>query len=175
MFELGPSENSLRKLASKYDYQNDEAELLSLRKPIIDRGCLTKGDLQVVGDWKSPRSAGRIRGNSEDFVEEITRFALSTRSEQPRIEVLTLLRGVAWPTASVVLHFFGKDAYPILDYRALWSVGVEVPPSRYRFEFWWSYVEFTRDLAKRVSLDMRTLDKALWQYSKDYQGQGGRT
>lgn len=33
-----------------------------------------------------------------------TRVALSTPSERLRIEVLTLLDGVGWPTASVLLH-----------------------------------------------------------------------
>ena len=122
-----------------------------------------------MGQWKSPRSAGQVRANSDRFVTEISGFALSAKNERSRIESLNTLSGVSWPTSSVILHFFHTDAYPILDFRALWSLGTTAP-SHYVFDFWWSYVEYTRDLANRAGLDMRTLDKALWQYSKERQG-----
>lgn len=85
-----------------------------------------------------------------------------------RIEALNLLDGVAWPTASVILHLFHSDPYPILDYRALWSLSLE-QPTQYNFPFWWGYVEFCRGIAESANVDMRTLDKALWQYSKENQ------
>jgi hypothetical protein len=75
---------------------------------------------------------------------------------------------VQWPTASVILHFFHRDPYPIIDFRALWTVSMEVP-GQYNFEFWWQYVVFCRDLATKSSLNMRMLDLALWQYSKENQ------
>ena len=80
-----------------------------------------------------------------------------------------LLDGVNWPTASVLLHFGARDPYPILDFRALWSLQVSVP-KQYGFEFWWAYSECCRVLAKKHKVSMRTLDRALWQYSKEKQG-----
>ena len=100
---------------------------------------------------------------------EVTRTALRTDNERLKIEILTLLTGVSWPTASVILHFCDKKPYPILDYRALWSLRVEAPP-RYDFDFWWAYTRFVRRLAKETKLSMRTIDRALWQYSKERQG-----
>jgi hypothetical protein len=85
------------------------------------------------------------------------------------VELLRLLRGVEWPTASAILHFGDAAPYPILDYRAAWSVGVSEPP-RYTLEFWLAYVDFTRGLADRSGLSIRTVDKALWQYAKERQG-----
>jgi hypothetical protein len=75
---------------------------------------------------------------------------------------------VQWPTASVILHFFHRDPYPIIDFRALWTVSMEVP-GQYNFEFWWQYVVFCSDLATKSSLNVRMLDLALWQYSKENQ------
>jgi hypothetical protein len=98
----------------------------------------------------------------------VTQTALGTRNEQLRIEVLTLLRGVSWPTASAILHFACEDPYPILDYRALWTLGVDAP-SQYDFELWWSYTECCRALARKYGVTMRALDRALWQYSKENQ------
>jgi hypothetical protein len=101
-------------------------------------------------------------------VEAVTRTAASATNERLRIEVLRLLKGVNWATASVILHFGVRDPYPILDYRALWSLGYDEPPS-YDFDFWWSYVGFTRDLAAEQSVSMRALDRSLWQFSKQNQ------
>jgi len=77
------------------------------------------------------------------------------------------MNGVSWPTASVLLHFGYFDLYPVLDFRALWSLGIDSERTEYDFEFWWQYTQFCRELAKDVGVTMRTLDRALWQYSKD--------
>ena len=81
------------------------------------------------------------------------------------MDLLRTLAGVEWPTASTLLHFCDERPYPILDYRALWSLGYAKPP-HYTMEFWLEYLEYTRGLAKRLRQDIRTVDRALWQYSK---------
>ncbi len=122
----------------------------------------------MIAKWKAPRSAGHVKKNTYKYVKEITSFAFKARDERSRIETLTILDGVSWPTASVILHLFHKEKYPILDFRALWSASISVPP-QYRFSFWWPYVEFCRGIAKRNNVDMRILDRAMWQYSKENQ------
>lgn len=154
--------------AARYQYSRQEPTVLGLRETIIKRGCMTKDDLKIVAQWKAPRSAGHVEENTEDYVKEITSFALAAKTERARIEVLTNLNGVRWPTASVILHFFHTDAYPIMDFRALWSISLDVP-TQYSFGFWWPYVEYCRTLSQKNGLDMRTLDRALWQYSKENQ------
>ena len=130
---------------------------------------LTKADFLRLARWKTPRSRRRIERNEESFVREVTRTALTTPDERLRIEVLTMLDGVDWPTASVILHFCHREPYPVLDYRAIWSLGVEKPPA-YQFPFWWDYTRACRRLAARASCSMRELDRALWQFSKERQG-----
>lgn len=76
-----------------------------------------------------------------------------------------------WPTASVLLHFGARDPYPILDFRALWSLGVKAPTS-YDFELWWEYTCCCRKLARKSGVSMRILDRALWQFSKSNQRRG---
>ncbi|HQL94014.1 MAG TPA: hypothetical protein PL005_05005, partial [Candidatus Hydrogenedentes bacterium] len=82
----------------------------------------------------------------------------------------TLLAGVSWPTASVFLHFAFPEKYPILDFRALWSLNIDPPPKQYTFPFWKEYADFCRNLSGEAGVSLRTLDKALWMYSKRYQG-----
>ena len=158
--------------ASRYEYASDDA-ILKLRPTVSRRGYLLKNELFQVARWKAPRNQNRVLRNSEDDIKEITRFALRTTSERARVESLLILFGVAWPMASVILHFFHEERYPILDFRALWSIQVEVP-SYHRFESWFGYVSYCRDLANKNGVDMRTLDKALWQYSLENQKAGSR-
>lgn len=166
-------ENQLEALAARYQYPVKDTELQSLAPRIAERGWMTMDELRKVARWKAPRSAGRMETNSEEYVKEITGFAFGATTERARIEILTTLDGVQWPTASVILHFFHREPYPITDFRTLWSVSLGVPkqdvPKQYRFRFWWTYVRFCRDLANRCGVDMRTLDRALWQYSKENQ------
>jgi hypothetical protein len=111
-------------------------------------------------------SVGR-RQQSED-VEEATRIALSATSERIRIGVLRSLSGVDWPAASVFLHFGHADPYPILDFRALEALGVERGSVTYNFELWSAYVASCRGLATRDGVTMRELDRAMWQWSADW-------
>ena len=116
----------------------------------------------VYGVW----SQKLMISDRTSYVSELTEFSFKTNSERARIESLTILDGVSWLTASVILHLYHSDPYPILDYRALWSVSLEIP-GQYTFGFWWPYVKFCRSLAISAKVDMRTLDKALWQFSKE--------
>ena len=131
-------------------------------------GHLTKDQLRLVAQWKAPRAAAHIEKNSEGYVKEVSAAAFSGDEERTRIEALTLLDGASWPTASVILHLFHKEPYPILDSRALWSASIAVP-SQYTFRFWWRYVEYCRDLAMWSGVPMRILDFALWEYSNEHQ------
>jgi len=147
----------------------DDSRIERIAAAARRRGFLLKAELVAVARWKTPRSRKRVARNPESFVNAVTGAALSTPDERLRIEVLTLLDGVDWPTASVILHFCHVDAYPVLDYRATWSLGVAKRP-RYDFPFWREYTRACRRLATRSGCSMRAVDRALWQYAKERQG-----
>ena len=160
--------NKLKYWASRYNYPISEDNLINKKSTIQKRGYLTKENLEEICKWKSPRSAGNMQSNSEEYINEITSLSFKSQDERTRIEVLTVLDGVGWPTASVILHLFHKQKYPLLDFRALWSINTEVP-NTYNFIFWWEYVQYTRLLSKKYDIDMRSIDRALWQFSKENQ------
>lgn len=167
MITFKPKVNGSRvaALASHYSFADDQGvEAIGSRTK--DRGYLTRDDFLTICRWKTRRSQSRCAANSESLIREATRFALSTPEEALRIGTLTLLRGVEYPTASVILHLCHKDRYPILDFRALESLSCDVP-AVYGFDFWWEYTQFCRQLADRWHVGMRELDRALWQYSKE--------
>jgi hypothetical protein len=154
--------------ATRFTASDDDAVPLAIGRRMRRLGFLTRPDFLRLCEWKSPRSRRQAERNERGFIRAVTATALSTPNERLRIEVLTLLRGVDWPTASVILHFGHRASYPILDVRALWSAGIAKPP-RYHFDFWWDFTRFCRRLAQQHSCTMRTLDRALWQYSKERQ------
>ena len=112
-------EDEIATIAHRYQCPISETDLMGLKGIILERGHLTKDELSKVAYWKAPRSSGHAKKNADQYVSDITRFAFATNCERARIESLTLLDGVSWPTASVILHLFHRDPYPILDFRAV--------------------------------------------------------
>jgi hypothetical protein len=76
------------------------------------------------------------------------------------------LDGVGVPTGSTLLYVAFPNDYPILDVRALESLGAK-PRSQYPLAFWLEYLKACREVAKKHGVSVRTLDKALWEYSKE--------
>ena len=157
----------LRHYQEKYDYKA-EAPLEKFRRVGPQQGYLTVSQLHEICHWKSKRRAALAKTNPASLVKELTKFAFSAKCETSRLGALTLLDGVHFPTASVILHFCVDQSYPILDVRALWSLSIE-KPSQYTFQFWEKYVGVCRVVAKQHGMSVRELDMALWQFSKDHQ------
>lgn len=151
--------------AARYAYDADDV-LGARMEAAANRGHMTQSDLVEVARWKwrGGRTRQLCSQNTEAEVREITGVSFAAVSERLRIGALLSLRGVQWPMASVILHFAFPDRYPILDVRAMNTVGGS---TLYTFEKWREYCELCRAAAKRHGVSMRTLDKALWAFDKD--------
>jgi hypothetical protein len=130
------------------------------------RGYYTRAEFIEVCAWKTVRSRPKVAANSETAVVDATGRALAATDETIRITSLLELEGVGVPTASTLLYFAFPDDYPILDIRALESLGVK-PRSQYPVSFWLGYLAACRQIASGAGVSVRTLDRALWQYSKE--------
>lgn len=159
--------NEIRSYQQRYDYTADP-KLEHIRPLAKSQGYLTVCQLHELVLWKSRRRAALAKENSGAFVKEITSFAFTANFEESKIGLLVLLSGVQFPTASVILHFCVDDTYPILDFRAIWSLGLE-KPAAYSPEYWVKYTRACRSLAAKHGLTVRELDMALWQFSKEHQ------
>jgi hypothetical protein len=131
------------------------------------RGHYRRDEFLTVCDWKTSRSRPRVERNDAVAVEAATRIGLGSGGERERMQALIELNGVGVPTASTLLHFAFPEDYPILDVRALESLGYVTTRSVYPIDFWLAYLEACRELAKRHEVSIRTLDKALWQHSRE--------
>ena len=138
---------------------------------VKERGYLTQSALIVLSDWKgNERKRGDIKKNCGSYVEEITRLALSPDTgECDRMKHLCELHGVGGAVGSAILHWFHDDYYPIWDKHARFSVSLDKTrqPRQPKRGEWKAYVCFCRHLAINTGVDKRTLDRALWKYSKD--------
>ena len=144
--------------------------ILQIGPVIRHQHHLTLAQLRTLCRWKSPRSQPYVARNDDAFVQAVTHTSLTTDHDRLRIEVLLLLAGVQWPTASVILHFGYDNLYPILDVRALWSAGVDKPESiPHTHALWQAYTSFCRTTANAAGVTLRTLDRALWQYARENQ------
>jgi hypothetical protein len=159
----------VRDYASRYHYEGD-ATAIAIGRAARHRGHYTRDEFVAACRWKTPRSAPLVARNTAAAVKKATGVALGTvGTERDRTDALRSLRGVGWPTASVLLHLPYPERYPILDQRALHALGVA--PRAYSFRFWEAYVTSWLRIADQAGVDGRTLDQALWQWSKE---QGGR-
>ncbi len=152
----------LQTYAQQYD-QTYDAPVAALVESVKKRGYLTKPDLTILGDWKSPRIRPKLAQNSDEFIQEVTSQALSTHFVRLAIHIPLVLIGVGMPVASTILHWFHPDPFPILDVRALWTLGLQDDVQS--LDLWEKYVGLTRQFAQDWHTDMRTLDRALWQFS----------
>jgi hypothetical protein len=152
--------------AARFDYDAGDEEVAAAGATARARGHYTKPELVLVCAWKTARSRSRVARNTSAFVEAITGAAFATEDEHERMAALCALRGVDAPSASVLLHFAFPDRYPIIDWRALESLG-QRGRAAYSISYWLAYVDECRTLADRAGVTMRVLDKALWQHSRE--------
>ncbi len=168
MFRLRFSESLISYWAARYGDPGDALIENRIGPGARGRGYLTRAAFLQITEWKTPRSRPLCVRNSAPLVRKVTCAALSSRDEELKMRTLLRLSGVGLPTASVILHFCDRGRYPILDVRVLWSLGFTKLPS-FTIPFWLQYTEFLRGLADRTRQDMRTVDRALWQYSRERQ------
>ena len=173
MFKLRFPESQIARWADDYSYKANDGALKDVIRPAVRaRRYLERDEFLRICEWKTKRSKSRVARNDQFTIRTITRAAFATKDERIKMDLLRTLVGVEWPTASTLLHFCDERPYPILDYRALWSLGYDKAP-HYTMDFWIEYLAFTRRLAKRVRQNIRAVDRALWQYSKKRQRRGG--
>ncbi len=164
-------ESQISYYAARYNAINPgyDTPIENLVTEVKGRGYLNKSDLIDLSKWmRTGRNMHRIEKNSNDSVEEKTRSALMSTTERDSIGHLRCLSGIGWATGSAILHWFHKDPYPFWNEPALDAVQFARSHYSNALERWEAYVLFCRGIAERNNVDMRTLDRALWQFSNDH-------
>ena len=129
-------------------------------------GFLTKPLFVRLALWKSRRNKQRYGSNSDKEVQVATAKAFVASDDADALKALDGLRGVALRTASAILHWMRPDWFPILDFRVIAALGEMEPQTYEDFELYTRVADRIRNLAKEHSLDLRTVDRALWSWDK---------
>jgi hypothetical protein len=163
-FRLAFNPVKIQDLASRYDYASDDDPLAAGKKILM--GKYTRTNLAVIFEWKTKgRGRSRIQRNSNAEVSDALKLAAEAKTDRAALAVLTGLRGVGVPVASAILTAMHPKRFTVIDFRALEALGVKAPAIS--IEFYLKYLCECRILAKKHTVDVRTLDRALWQWSKE--------
>jgi hypothetical protein len=153
-----------------------EVELLgATHTAVAARRYLTGAELVEIVRWKSPRALGHLRWRDDGTIGDVTRVAFASDTpDWMRHHVLDILPGVDHPVAGAVLTVWDAENYTMYDYRAIEALdelrrcgelGPDEAPGRY-----WAHLQASRDVAKRLRVGLRDLDRALWKWHKEEGG-----
>jgi hypothetical protein len=160
-------------LAAAHMEDDDERRAFAAGRRIA-AGDRTRDDLMAIFEWKT-RGRGRSRParNADAEIRDALDLATTARTERAAIAVLTGLGGVDVPVASAVMTAIDPGRFTIIDFRALWSLGVERRSPYYSVGYYLDYLAACRRIAAEAGTDLRVLDRALWGYSKTNQKRVG--
>jgi len=168
-FDLQFDRSLIRELSSRYSYALDEAPFEAGRA--IASGDAAEVHLWTIVRWKSPRSITKVRRNSAAEVAKALTAGGQGQTDGAAVRALVALYGVGVPIASAILTVIDPSRYTIIDVRALEALGVHATYPN--VDFYLRYVACCRELAAESGVDLRTLDRAMWQWSKEQAGSIG--
>jgi hypothetical protein len=153
--------------ADRYPLVYHEQRLFSdVRRDVAKRGYYLREEALAVVGWKSPRSRTYFGRNLGEDIEGLTRLALQA-PDHLRHRVLGLLDGVGDPVASALLAVACPDRFTVMDFRAIETLQAhgELKTDQPGYV---AYLDVCRRVAETAAAsDLRRLDRALWQWSKE--------
>jgi hypothetical protein len=181
-FQLQPAEAELQELAEQYWQRTGEKEQ-ELEKAAFEAGeAIRNGDftlanLEAIVRWKSERVVHYLIGNSNEKIRRVLAVAAAAdASTETAVTALLELQGVDIPVASAILAAIYPERYTVLDFRALEALG----HARHDVHFYEEYLDFCKRLADSnivkpqsnlpAPTPLRTLDRALWEWSRSHTG-----
>jgi len=130
----------------------------------INDGDFTLANLKVSYRWKSTRRIGLLANNSDAEIEQALKQAIAAVDVREAIDALTRLDEVGVKTASSILTAIAPERYTALDFRALAALGSK---NGEHLDLYVNYLEFCKRTAKQYGVNMRTFDRANWQWSRN--------
>jgi hypothetical protein len=136
--------------AEDYDKGYD-TKLNEIGQRVRKRGYYDREGLLYVGGWKARhRTQSRLNANSDKEIRDITSMALE--AELPyQHRILTLLKGVAVPTASALLMVWDQDRHTVIDVNAISALHKHGEISTQRTPLTWTICLCVRRSANAVT------------------------
>jgi len=133
-------------------------------------GESTKFHFDAIIEWKLEaflflRPERNFNRNTDEEIADALRLAASAKTACAAIAVLCGLIGVRVPVASALLTAIFPEKYTVIDKLALHALGVET--SDVTIDLYLAYLGFCQKLAGHYHVELRTFDRALWQWSDE--------
>jgi hypothetical protein len=132
----------------------------------IASGDYRRRDFERIVELKTKRVRKLLKKNKKSDITDALELATKAKRDRSAIAVLTGLSGISVPVASALLAMMQPDRFTIIDFRALRSLGHPRTMNDRSIEFYLAYLDYCRNVAAKHGTDLRTLDRALWQYDK---------
>jgi len=165
--------SDIKKFLTDYNYQNELTKYLDdLEQKNFDQSLMNEIVL-----WKLNRY---VFSNKQILNEIDTLIKLRKgqhRKSKEILEKLIEIRGVDLPMASTILRFRNPDVFQIIDrhaYRAIYGVKYPLYSSSsnpQKIEVYFEYLDKLLDLSQNKGLDFRTLDRLLYEFDKQLNGE----
>jgi hypothetical protein len=101
------------------------------------------------------------------MIEQLVQQALENKDEMVALDSLTSLHGVKERVGCAILAVFRPDTYTVMDVRAWNSLkahGLMAGMDKYSWRaIWVPYLSTCRKLATQLEVNLRQLDRALYQ------------
>jgi hypothetical protein len=176
VFRLRPRVENLRMLARGYlkrpagtDKTSEAADRAAFNAGRrIREGDRSKPTLKEIVSWKNSESWfwGRIERqfdrNDAQSIAAALDAAVTATTGAEALAALTNLVGIGVPTASAILTAIFPEKYTVIDQLALRALGVANAAAA----FYLLYNNYCRSVAAKIKIDLRTLDRALWEWGK---------
>ena len=153
--------------------QENEKRLMGLEKRIQKNKEMTRKEFCDIQKWKSTQGLWYLKDYPDAKIRQLTKNAFAARDDWDKLDILMEPKGVAYPRASVILHFYDRCDFPLVDEYAVWAVDKNNLVKTYTKDFWLAYVRFCRGMARRNGFCMRTIDRALWAFGWYYSDSDG--
>jgi hypothetical protein len=151
-------------LASHYRFADDTIALDAGSR--IRNGEYTRFNLLKIFEWKTGgRGRSRLQKNGDSEIADALALATVAKTERAALGVLMGLDGVHVPVASAILTAIYPERFTIVDFRALEALNIK--GANITIDFYLSYLDECKTLARANNVSLRSLDRALWQWSKE--------
>jgi len=175
-FRLLPGASTLNALAEDYWKTSSDKDKLEEQEAFDAGRAIRDGNrsletLKKIVHWKSPRVVHHLETNNSRKIEAVLDVAVNHTDALKALKELQKLKGVGIPVASAILTTIHPDRYTIIDFRALEALGY----FEHDEEFYIEYLNFCKKLSLTAKINrqdnlpgastLRTLDRALWQWS----------
>jgi hypothetical protein len=156
--------SQILKLAARYNFQDDTRALSAGVR--IRAGHYTRKNLMEIFEWKTKgRGRSRLLKNNDQEIADALMLAIAAKTDRAALAVLRGLNGVEIPVASAILTAIDPKRFTIIDFRALEALGIG--KANITIPFYLAYLTECRKIARQNKVSLRTLDQALWQWSKE--------